>query len=114
MAQYFRWPVERAPEATIKFRVITAQFGDGYKQTSSDGINTKDESYAITVNGDEKTARDIMDFFDYHNGVRSFLWKPPLGKLSLFTCDDPKPVQKSTNLYVITATFIKSFSSVGV
>lgn len=114
MAMFFRWPVERAPAATIKFRTVVAQFGDGYKQVSSDGINTKDESYAVSVNADLKTAQDIMDFFDLHNGTKSFLWKPPLGKLSLFTCEDPTPVQKSTNLFVITGTFIKSFSSRGV
>lgn len=113
MALYFRWPVERAVSATIKFRTVVAQFGDGYKQISADGINTKDESYAVTVNAQTAEAQVIMDFFDQHNGTRSFLWKPPLGKLGLYTCDDPTPSQKSTNLFVITGTFIKSFSSVG-
>lgn len=113
MALLFRWPVERAPSATIKYRTTVAQFGDGYKQVSSDGINTKDESYSITVNADLKTAKEIMKFFDQHNGTRAFMWRPPLGDLGLYTCDDPTPVQKSTNLYVIAGTFVKSFSSVG-
>lgn len=113
MAKLFRWHVERAPTATVKYRTVVAQFGDGYKQVSADGINTKDESYAITVSGDLKTAKEIMAFFDEHNGTKSFLWRPPLGDLALFTCDDPTPSQKSTNFFVITANFVKAFSSIG-
>ena len=113
MAKLFRWHVERAPSATVKFRTVVAQFGDGYRQISADGINTKDETYSITINGDLKTAKEIMAFFDEHNGITSFLWRPPLGELGLYTCDDPTPSQKSTNLFVITGTFVKSFSSIG-
>ena len=113
MVDVFKWPVERAPSATIEFRVTTTQFGDGYKQLSSDGIYTKNESYAVSVNATASEAKLIMAFFDKHMGVKSFLWRPPLGELALFTCADPTPSQRSTNLYVITGTFVKSFSSVG-
>lgn len=110
----FTWNVERDVTPTIQYRVVTAQFGDGYKQESADGINTKDESYAITTNAREPVAKEIMAFFDELKGVKSFLWKPPLGELGLYKCTDPKAVPQGGGLYVITGTFERAFSSVGV
>lgn len=111
MAKTFTWRVEREIDPTIEYRVNTAQFGDGYKQTSTEGVNTKNEQYAIKVHGNEATAKQIMAFFDEHQGFKSFFWTPPLGKLSLFTCVDPKPVPQGGGLYTITGTFVKSFSA---
>lgn len=112
MALTFKWKVERDLDPTIKYRVVETQFGDGYKQTSSDGINIKDESYAFKVHAYKDKAKEIMDFFDAHQGWKSFFWTPPLGKLSLFTCVDPKPVDQGGGLYTITGTFVKSYSSI--
>jgi phage-related protein len=109
--QTFTWRVERAPAPTINYRTIEAQFGDGFKQVSADGINTKDESFDITTNGTDAVIQAIVDFFDAHNGTKSFLWKPPFGKLSLFTCKTFKAVPQGPNINVLTATFVKSFSS---
>lgn len=111
MAQTFKWKVERDLDPTIKYRVVETQFGDGYKQTSADGINVKDETYAFKVHEYKDKAKEIMDFFDAHQGWKSFFWTPPLGKLSLFTCVDPKPVEQGGGLYTITGTFVKSYSS---
>jgi phage-related protein len=111
MAKTFGWKVERSVDPTNKFRVIETQFGDGYKQTSADGINTKDEQYVITVNAYKVEAQKIMDFFDEHQGWKSFFWTPPLGKLSLFTCADPKQTEQGAGLYKISGTFVKSYSA---
>lgn len=111
MVKTFTWKVEREVDPTIKYRVIETQFGDGYKQTSADGINIKDETYAITVHAFKDEAKRIMDFFDEHQGWKSFFWTPPLGKLSLYTCVDPKPTDKGGGLYTISATFVKSFAA---
>ena len=111
MAETFTWKVERAPDPTIEYRVITAQFGDGYKQTSADGINIKNEQHSIKVHAYKEEARQIMDFFDRQQGWKSFFWTPPLGELGLYTCVDPKPVDQGGGLYTITGTFVKSFSA---
>lgn len=111
MAETFTWKVERDVDPTIEYRVIESQFGDGYKQASADGINTKSEQYSIKVHGTQDKMQEVMDFFDRHQGYKSFFWTPPLGKLSLFTCMDPKPVNEGGNLYSITGTFVKSFSA---
>lgn len=112
MVKTFTWEVERGVDPTINYKVIEAQFGDGYKQTTADGINNKEEQYAIRTHAKTAVASEIMAFFDEHAGCKSFLWKPPLGQLSLFTCVDPKPVYQGGDLYVITATFVKSYASI--
>lgn len=111
MVDTFKWRVERDVDATIEYKIIETQFGDGYKQTSTDGINTKSEQYAITVHAYEDEAKEIMAFFDKQKGWKSFFWTPPLGELSLYTCTDPKPSAQGGGLYTITATFVKSFAS---
>ena len=111
MVKTFKWRVERAVQPSLEFRVITAQFGDGYKQVSSDGINNLDESWSITTPVSLREARDIKAFFLEHKGVKSFLWTPPLGELGLYTCANPSYVQQSTQLYVITGTFVRSYAS---
>lgn len=111
MAETFTWKLERDIAPTIKYKVIEAQFGDGYKQTSSDGINNTDESWSIKTHATTRVAKEIKAFFDRHKGVTSFYWTPPLGDLGLYTCDDPNYVPLSTQLYTITGTFVRSYSS---
>ncbi|HEI8864638.1 TPA: phage tail protein [Serratia odorifera] len=40
----FTWRVLGQPEGNPKQRVRTAQFGDGYKQVSGDGINPETQT----------------------------------------------------------------------
>lgn len=114
MVKTFGWKVERGVTPTINYRTVVSQFGDGYKQVSSDGINTKDESYVVTVHAYKELAKVIMAFFDEHNGTKSFFWTPPLGTITLFTCADATPIEKGGGLYVITGTFVKTFASMEV
>lgn len=109
----FTWRVESGVSIKIDYRVIETQFGDGYAQVSSDGINTKNESYGITINARENKAKEIMDFFDRHKGAKSFFWTPPLGGLGLYTCKDPTPADKGGGLYTISGTFVKVFAAMG-
>lgn len=110
-AKTFTWRVERDVTPTIEFRTNEAQFGDGYKQVSADGINTKSEQYVIKTNARIEVARQIKAFFDELNGVRSFIWTPPLGTPSLFTCKDPTFTELGGKLYSFSGTFVKSFAS---
>lgn len=110
----FTWKVESGVSSTIDYRVVETQFGDGYAQISSDGINTKNESYGIKVHAIKDKAKVIMAFFDRHKGTKSFFWTPPLGELGLYTCKDPKPADIGGGLYTISGTFVKVFASIGV
>lgn len=109
----FKWKVERNITPTIDYRVIETTFGDGYKQLSADGINTKNASYTIRVHARTNEAIEIMSFFDRHKGIKSFFWTPPLDTIGLFTCRDPAWNDEGGGLYSITGTFVKSYSSMG-
>lgn len=111
MIETFTWQTERGVQPTINYKTITAQFGDGYAQTSTDGINNKDESYAVKVHAYGDKAVEIKDFFDRHAGWKSFYWTPPLGKIGLYRCLDATPVAQGGGLYVFSGTFIKSYSA---
>lgn len=111
MVEEFKWRVERDVDPTINYRVIETKFGDGYAQTSTEGINTKDEQYVIKVHGNESEVKTIMAFFDRHAGWKSFLWRPPLGNLGLYRCVNPKPKPEGGGLYSVTGTFVKGFAS---
>lgn len=111
MAETFTWKVERDIDPTIEYRTTGTQFGDGYMQESANGINTKTEEYPIKVHAYESEAKLIMDFFDRHQGFRSFFWTPPLGKLGLYKCKNPQPRPQGGGLYVISGTFVKSFAA---
>lgn len=111
MVKTFKWRAERGTSPTIDYRVIETQFGDGYAQTSADGINTKNEQYKIKIHAMESVAAEIMAFFDEHAGRKAFLWKPSLGQLGLYTCNDPTPNEEGGGLYSITGTFVKRYAS---
>lgn len=109
----FKWKVERNVTPSIEYRVIETRFGDGYTQLSADGINTKDVSYSIRVHARTNEAKQIMDFFDRHKGIKSFFWTPPLDTIGLFTCRDPSWNDEGGGLYSITGTFTKAYASTG-
>lgn len=105
----FTWPTERGGAPEITYRVRTAQFGGGYAQNVGDGPNNKEDSYPITITGQEDKVLKIMDFFDRHAGARAFLWTTPLGQLGLFTCKNPAPTPMGGGVFKLTATFERAF-----
>lgn len=113
MAETFKWPVERTSIGSKNnYRTLNIQFGDGYEQISSDGINNKEVEYTIQVHAYNRAILEIVDFFDRHSGRKSFFWTPPMGNLSLWTCADASPPQpKGGGLYTITGTFRKAYQA---
>ena len=103
--EQFTWPIERASEPEIKYRVRESRFGGGYRQVVGDGPNNKEDSYFITVACTTTQTRQIMAFFDRHAGAKAFLWATPLGELGLFTCADPKPTPLGGGRFRVSATF---------
>lgn len=110
----FSWKTERDMDTTIEYTVIETQFGDGYKQVTADGINNKKETYGIRVHAKSDVAKAIMQFFNDHKGVKSFIWEPPLGSLGLYRCLDPKPSPQGGDLWLITGTFVRDYASIAV
>lgn len=105
----FTWQIEKGASGDITQRVRSKQFGDGYSQTVSDGINNKQQSWPYSHTGSKERVKDIIAFLDRHKGAKGFLWTPPLGELGLYKCNGYKPVHKGGNVYTLTATFEQTF-----
>ena len=63
----------------IAFRALSAQFGDGYKQSADDGLNCTDIQWPLTFVGTEAELQPIYNFIMAHKGSQSFYWKAPFG-----------------------------------
>jgi phage-related protein len=59
-------------------RILTASFGDGYRQEAGDGLNAIARSMDLGWSVLELTdADDIEAFFEAHRGYQAFLWTAP-------------------------------------
>lgn len=105
----FTWQPRVEPTGTAKYRVLTAQFGDGYQQTAADGINNKVQSWPLTFSGTASEITPIRDFLDACGGYQSFYWTPPLGTTGLYVCPSHNIKPLGGGLYELTATFNQVF-----
>src|SRR5690348_13475627 len=63
---------------TVKPRVLTAEFGDGYSQRSIDGINNNRQVWEVVWNNLLDSEMDnLRNFLDSLAGVGAFTWSPP-------------------------------------
>ena len=108
----FIWQSEKG-EGEIKQRVRTQQFGDGYAQSVSDGINNKSQTWPFLHTGPKDKIKAIMAFLDRHQGAKAFLWTPPLGELGLYKCNGYKPSPRGGQVYSLSATFEQAFHPSG-
>lgn len=104
----FTWQVEAGGSGDEQSTVRTAQFGEGYRQTSSDGMNSSRESWGVSHTGTIERVLEIRDFLRSHAG-RSFLWRNPLGELGLYQAPARNMRVIARNVATITATFEQAF-----
>lgn len=95
-------------------RVLKAQFGDGYAQRASDGINNVVATYDLTwedISRDD--AKTLDDFLTARGGYESFDWTPP-GEASpkKWTCAQWSVDHRNPVLDTVTATFVQCFDLV--
>lgn len=105
----FTWQTEKGATGDIKQRTRTKQFGDGYGQTVSDGINNEQQSWPVSYTGSAARIKDIIAFLRRHKGAKAFLWMPPMGELGLYKCAGFQPSHKGGSAYTLTATFEQTF-----
>lgn len=89
--------------------VTTVQFGDGYKQKSSIGINNESSTWSISMTGTKKELQPFVDFLKRHKGAISFYWTPPFEDKSLFTAEGWKSTTHGAGLFTITTEFEQVF-----
>ena len=97
------------PVGTTKYRVLKAQFGDGYIQTAADGINNTIKSWPLNFAGPKAQMNPIIAFFDGLAGWKAFLWTPPLGVQGAYRVSSYSLTAQSGDNYLVSATFEQAY-----
>lgn len=107
-------PISFTSEVPITYRFNRVQFGGGYSQRSTDGLNTKSKNWNVVWEGITTTqANTLESFFDGLNGgVEAFLWTDPLTEVEKqYTLGDGGfhrvPIGHDSER--VTATFVQEF-----
>lgn len=106
----FTWLRQAGASGTIKNRVTTAQFGDGYKQSITVGLNSETQSWPLSFEGSLTEMRAIYDFLKRHKGSKSFYWTPPTSDVPLyFNAAELTFVSVGGGVYQVNVTFEQVF-----
>lgn len=105
----WRWAVQvQNGGGAIQYqdRQRTAQFGDGYSQTTPEGMNPMSLIINMVYTGNAKTAAEVVAFLNAHK-TTPFTFAPPGGVLGLYNVqkDSVKQSPISRNVVTVTATF---------
>ena len=91
--------------------VLVADFGDGYEQRASYGINSIREVFEVAFSNRAKAEiDDIADFFEAKRGVTAFTFTVPNSNAGgseealKVVCDDYATVYLNANFYSCSAT----------
>jgi len=116
MYQVFEWSPLIEISGSSEFRVLSAQFGDGYAQEAGDGINNKQSSYSLRFKGKYIEIADIIYFLDQHQGYIPFYFTPKdrPDEALLFTCKGYSKTNISDNgqnngIWSLSCTFNQRF-----
>lgn len=102
----FIWKPARRPARTIKPRVRSTRFGDGYELRYPDGLNSQMASWDLELRCRSSSVADaIDDFLSAHDGADAFDWVDPRGNAGKYICREWRRVEVGRGLAVITATF---------
>lgn len=116
MVDTFNFPVKSEPQGSFSYRKNESKLGDGYTVAVADGINTKTESWSISVTsaaklcgGADGPAVLAFRFIDEHEQrAESFMWTTPFGDLIRV---EAKGVtrKKAGNTQTVSAAFNQVF-----
>lgn len=74
----FTWTPSRGVTRTPRYLVKEAKFGEGYIQSTRDGISNVLMDYTLSFNDRSDTEiKAIMDFIDSKGGTDTFTFLPP-------------------------------------
>ena len=97
--------------ASVHHNISKTQFGDGYAQRVSLGINNQRMDWSGSKTGDWQTViLPIKTFLDEHKGVIPFLWTNPHGQTKKYVCENYEISQKKGNFWEISLKFEQSNS----
>ncbi|MDN7144098.1 phage tail protein [Pseudomonas sp. JQ170] len=105
----FNWVPDDEASSDSTFRTRKSQFGDGYAQVASDGLNAEVDSWTLSFGGLAEEVKPILDFIRSHRGARSFLWTPPGSALGMYRCETFRQQRKPGGIVVVAATFERAY-----
>lgn len=107
----FTWCVQVNASEELKVSTLQAQFGDGYKQVGSNGINTAAETWTLSCNGDIVAMKVVRDFLQHHV-ISSFWWTNPWGDRKLYRVksDSINPTFVNGKFAAIAFVFEQAFA----
>tara|TARA_R100000231_G_scaffold139589_1_gene121454 strand:- start:9308 stop:9646 length:339 start_codon:yes stop_codon:yes gene_type:complete len=92
--------------------VRIAQFGSGYSQRTTFGLNQNPKTFDLTFEVSETDADTIEAFLDARGGVENFEFTPPGESSSMkFICRQWEKTMPYLNRATITATFDEVFEA---
>ena len=98
-------PSYNSPKAK-SFRVLIANFGDGYHQRVGDGINVSSEEWSLRWDLlTQAQADEITDFFDARAGTESFDWLTPDGDTKNFFVSSYNRTPIANDIFSIAVIF---------
>lgn len=106
----FQWKMNMGASANTRHAVSKTQFGDGYAQRVSFGINNRRTDWSGAKTGDwASVIKPIKDFLDEHKGIVPFLWTDPYGTTAKYICQDYDVKQRKGNFWEISLKFEQTF-----
>lgn len=109
MALVLTFPVDSGVSGDITFRVRSIQFGDGYRQEVTDGLNPKEDKWPVSATGPADEIQPLIDFLDARGGVEAFLWTPPRGVQGLYKCKAYNTTDSHGDNVKLSATFERTY-----
>lgn len=111
MAETFSYTTDYTVQKTVKPKILKNDFGDGYTQRASAGLNPDPEMWSLSWNGRISATVDAIEaFFIARAGHEAFYWTPPReGSTRLFTCPEWRREYVAAGNDNITAKFEEVF-----
>lgn len=102
----FTWIPDWNAQSSNSANVSKVQYGDGYVQRQTKGMNPIMRSWSLTFNNRTDAEIDaIEEFLEDRYGVVAFTWTPPGGTQVKWTCDKWNRTKLGDNVANISVTF---------
>lgn len=107
----FTYTPDFGAQVTIKPRVRSVSFGDGYEQRQGDGINTQPQVWNLQWQNRSNTDTSaIKSFLAARAGVEAFDWTPPNDLTAIrVVCSEWSVSTVRNNLNTVSAQFRQVF-----
>lgn len=108
-ADQFHWNPTQSSKS-VKPKVYSAAFGDGYEQNTPKGINFEPAQWVLQFKSQTLlVAQSIDAFLASKGGYLKFTWTPPGGAQTLWLCKQWQLRELPGGVNDLSATFIEQF-----